>query len=57
MIRTACRYYRGIASTYFLLESGGSDFHGGKRNDYQNFGTFSVGSDAVDAMKRRLFIQ
>lgn len=51
------RYYRGIASTYFLLESGGSDFHGGKRNDYQNFGTFSVGSDAVDAMKRRLFIQ
>ncbi|MDX9759031.1 MAG: PHP domain-containing protein [Bacteroidota bacterium] len=51
------RYYRGIASTYFLLESGGSDFHGGKRNDYQNFGTYSVTQDMVDAMKRRLFIQ
>ncbi|MBE0645859.1 MAG: PHP domain-containing protein [Bacteroidetes bacterium] len=51
------RYYRGIASTYFLLESGGSDFHGGKRNDYQNFGTFGVTRDVVDAMKRRLFIQ
>ena len=51
------RYYRGIASTYFLLESGGSDFHGGKRNDYQNFGTYSVTQDMLDAMKRRLFIQ
>jgi predicted metal-dependent phosphoesterase TrpH len=51
------RYYRGIASTYFLLESGGSDFHGGKRNDYQNFGTFGMTRDVVNAMKRRLFIQ
>lgn len=51
------RYYRGIASTYFLLESGGSDFHGGKRNDYQNFGTYSVTQEMLDAMKRRLFIQ
>ena len=23
------KYYRGIANEYFLLESGGSDFHGG----------------------------
>ena len=51
------RYYRGIASTYFLLESGGSDFHGGKRNDYQNFGTYCVTHEMLDAMKRRLFIQ
>ncbi|MBR9974702.1 MAG: PHP domain-containing protein [Bacteroidetes bacterium] len=51
------RFYRGIASTYFLLESGGSDFHGGKRNDYQNFGTYSITHEMLDAMKRRLFIQ
>lgn len=51
------RFYRGIVSTYFLLESGGSDFHGGKRNDYQNFGTYTVNKDVVLAMKRRLFIQ
>jgi len=51
------RYFRGIASEYFLLESGGSDFHGGKRNDYPNFGTYTIPLDAVQAMKRRLFIQ
>jgi 3',5'-nucleoside bisphosphate phosphatase len=51
------RYYRGITSAYFLLESGGSDFHGGKRNDYVNFGTYTVSDSIVHAMKRRLFIQ
>jgi 3',5'-nucleoside bisphosphate phosphatase len=51
------RYYRGITSTYFLLESGGSDFHGGKRNDYVNFGAYTVSESLVHAMKRRLFIQ
>lgn len=51
------RFYSGIASTYFLLESGGSDFHGGRRNDYQNFGTYTMSHDVVLAMKRRLFIQ
>ena len=51
------RFYRGIVSEYFLLESGGSDFHGGKRNDYSNFGTYTVTQDVVQAMKRRLFIQ
>jgi len=54
-IRT--NYYRGIASSYFLLESGGSDFHGGKRNDYLHFGTYTVSREIVQAMKRRLFIQ
>lgn len=51
------RYYRGITSAYFLLESGGSDFHGGKRNDESNFGAYTVGEEVVHAMKRRLFIQ
>ncbi len=51
------KFYKGITSTYFLLESGGSDFHGGKRNDHGNFGTYTVCYDVVKAMKRRLFIQ
>ncbi len=48
------KYYRGIASEFFLLESGGSDFHGGKREDEKNFGKFTVDNSEVDAMRRRL---
>ncbi len=50
------RFYKSVASSYFLLESGGSDFHGGKREDYPNFGAYYVNQSAVEAMKRRLFI-
>jgi len=48
-------YYRGIASEYFLLESGGSDFHGGKKGDDTTFGTYSVPMRLVDEMKQRLY--
>ncbi len=48
-------HYRGVVSQYFLLESGGSDFHGGKKNDDWAFGTFWVPIQIVDAMKKRLF--
>lgn len=48
------KYYRGIVNEYFLLESGGSDFHGGDRNDEQNFGKFCTNLTAVEAMKTRL---
>ena len=34
------KFYRGIVNQYCLLESGGSDFHGGKKNDEQNLGKF-----------------
>jgi 3',5'-nucleoside bisphosphate phosphatase len=51
------RHYRGIASEYFLLEGGGSDFHGGKRNDDANLGAYTVCFETIQAMKRRLFIQ
>jgi predicted metal-dependent phosphoesterase TrpH len=50
--RTA--HYRGIAAEYCLLTSGGSDFHGGKRNDDDALGRFTVPDDVVRAMKRRL---
>ncbi len=48
-------HYRGVVSQYFLLESGGSDYHGGKRNDDAAFGTFWVPIHVVHAMKKRLF--
>jgi 3',5'-nucleoside bisphosphate phosphatase len=48
------KFYKGIVNEYFLLESGGSDFHGGKRDDHSNFGHFYANTSAVDAMKKRL---
>jgi predicted metal-dependent phosphoesterase TrpH len=48
-------YYKGITIQYFLLESGGSDFHGGRKKDDENFGNYCVTSQVVDNMKRRLF--
>ncbi|MGD8305805.1 MAG: PHP domain-containing protein [Ignavibacteria bacterium] len=48
------RFYRGIVNEYYLLESGGSDFHGGKRNDDDKFGNFYTSIRAVEAMKSRL---
>jgi 3',5'-nucleoside bisphosphate phosphatase len=49
------RYFRGIASQYFLLESGGSDFHGGRINDDSLLGAYWVNEQKVQAMKNRLF--
>ncbi len=48
------KFYRGIVNEYFLLESGGSDFHGGKREDENNLGKYFVSTTVVDAMRRRL---
>lgn len=48
------RFYRGIVNEYFLLESGGSDFHGGKRNDENNFGKYYTTPIVVEAMRSRL---
>ncbi len=49
------QYYRSVANQYYLLESGGSDFHGGKKNDDWALGTVFVTDTLVEAMKRRLF--
>jgi predicted metal-dependent phosphoesterase TrpH len=48
------KFYRGIVNEYFLLESGGSDYHGGKREDDNNFGKYYVTASVVDAMRQRL---
>jgi predicted metal-dependent phosphoesterase TrpH len=48
------KYYRGIVSEYFLLESGGSDFHGGLKGDDQILGKFGIPTSLVDTMRNRL---
>jgi len=48
------RFYRGIVNEYFLLESGGSDFHGGKRDDEDNLGKYYTNISVVEAMRQRL---
>jgi 3',5'-nucleoside bisphosphate phosphatase len=48
------KFYKGIVNEYFLLESGGSDFHGGKRDDEKNFGKYFSSFAVVEAMRNRL---
>ncbi len=47
-------YYRGIVSEYYLLACGGSDFHGGKRNDADALGKYTITDGDVAMMRRRL---
>lgn len=51
---TQVKFYRGITNEYFLLESGGSDFHGGRREDDINLGKYFVSPSALEAMRTRL---
>ncbi len=48
------KYYRGIVNEYFLLESGGSDYHGGKREDDNNLGKYYTNSKIIETMRSRL---
>ena len=48
-------FFNNIASENFLLTSGGSDFHGGMKNDQKNFGKYFVTNNELINMKRRLF--
>ena len=48
-------YYRSVVDQYFLLECGGSDYHGGKKNDEYAFGSFTVPFRVVEAMRKRLY--
>jgi len=50
------RYYRKIVNEFFLLETGGSDFHGGLKNDDENLGQFTISHKAVESMEQRLFL-
>ncbi len=48
------RFYKGIVNSYFLLECGGSDYHGGKREDESNLGQYFTSTSAIFAMRKRL---
>jgi predicted metal-dependent phosphoesterase TrpH len=43
--------FRSIASEYFLLETGGSDFHGGTRNDLSNLGKYWIPAERVEKIR------
>ena len=47
-------FYKGIVNQYCILESGGSDFHGGKKMDDEYFGKYYVGQTQVEAMRKML---
>jgi hypothetical protein len=48
------QFYRGIVNQYCLLESGGSDFHGGKKMDNDNLGKYYISGSQLDAMRKML---
>jgi hypothetical protein len=48
------KFYKGIVNQYCLLESGGSDFHGGKKGDSDNLGNYCIDGSKVEAMRKRL---
>lgn len=52
--RTQQKFYRGIVNQYCLLESGGSDFHGGPRNDNDNFGKYFTSIAILENMKKMI---
>jgi predicted metal-dependent phosphoesterase TrpH len=46
------KFYRSIVNHYCLLESGGSDFHGGERKDDNNLGRYYVSGSKVELMQQ-----
>lgn len=47
-------FYRGIVNQYCLLETGGSDFHGGKKDDEENLGKYTISPNHLEAMRNML---
>lgn len=48
------QFYRGIVNQYCLLESGGSDFHGGKKMDDESLGKYYISQVQLEAMRKML---
>jgi predicted metal-dependent phosphoesterase TrpH len=47
-------FYRGIVNQYCLLEVGGSDFHGGKKEDGDSLGKYLISPNNLEAMRNML---
>ncbi len=45
------KFYKGIVNQYCLLESGGSDYHSGSRNDENNFGKYYTTKTVLKNLK------
>jgi hypothetical protein len=50
------QYYKEIANEYFLLFSGGSDYHGARQQDEDNFGQVAIQYSWLEKIKVRLCI-
>jgi len=50
------QYYKEIANEYFLLFSGGSDYHGARQQDEDNFGHVTIQYSWLEKIKVRLCI-
>lgn len=48
---TTENFYKKTAAQYWLLATGGSDFHGNREYDEENFGKFKVSYSIVDSIK------
>ncbi|MCX7875814.1 MAG: PHP domain-containing protein [Melioribacteraceae bacterium] len=48
------QFYRGIVNQYCLLETGGSDFHGGKKMDFENLGKYFINYNQLSAIKNMI---
>lgn len=47
------RYYRDLARRFGLIETGGSDYHGVRPSDDENFGRYSIPYPQFDRLRRR----
>lgn len=47
------RHYHSVANQYWLLETGGSDYHGTRDFEEENFGKFTVPYSVVQSIKIR----
>ncbi len=50
------KFYKGIVNQYCLLESGGSDFHGGFRNDESNFGQYYTTPTILENIRNNVLV-
>ena len=54
---TQKKYYHSIAGQYWLLETGGSDFHGSRVYDEDNFGKFTVPYSVLESIRYHSFVK
>lgn len=48
-------FYKGVVNEFFLLSSGGSDLHGGKREDDKNFGKYYIPYETLTNIKKNQY--